>query len=208
MVCKALSVLTTITHRGNLPPREGVLQPGLLQRSDNRRFSLTAINWQLWWWTTHILFIVHIWHEIWGLTLALHLRVIYYKAKISSNARLCSDWYVVDMMLKCWYVVWYEKLASSFKAGNVPLHCCFELLLALKIKFSESWCSFQLQLPQTEKNYQGVFSNWGSPENAARLGPPPINLSTGPHLNLLGMRITKHLDFFIRGGQSGTIAFF
>ena len=42
---------------------------------------------------------------------------------------------------------------------------------------------------------QGVFFNWPSPENVSRLAPP-INPSTGPPLNLLSMRITKHLDFF------------
>ena len=42
---------------------------------------------------------------------------------------------------------------------------------------------------------QGDFFNWASPENVSRLAPP-INPSTGPPLNLLSMRITKHLDFF------------
>ena len=56
---------------------------------------------------------------------------------------------------------------------------------------------------------QGDFFNWASPENVSRLAPPR-NPSTGPPLNLLSMRITKHLDFFsiIRGGQSGTLPFF
>ena len=56
---------------------------------------------------------------------------------------------------------------------------------------------------------QSDFFNWASPENVSRLAPP-INPSTGPPLNLLRMRITKHLRLFsiIRGGQSGTLTFF
>ena len=56
---------------------------------------------------------------------------------------------------------------------------------------------------------QGDFFNWASPENVSRLAPP-INPSTGPPLNLLRMRITKHLDFFLSlgGGQSGTLTLF
>ena len=42
---------------------------------------------------------------------------------------------------------------------------------------------------------QGGFFNWASPEKLSRLAPP-IYPSTGPPLNLLSMRITKHLDFF------------
>ena len=56
---------------------------------------------------------------------------------------------------------------------------------------------------------QGVFFNWASPENVTRLAPP-IKPSTGPPLNLLRMRITKHLDFFrsLGGASLGLHRFF
>ena len=56
---------------------------------------------------------------------------------------------------------------------------------------------------------QGAFFNWASPENVSRLAPPR-NPSTGPPLNLLSMKITKHLDFFLLlGGASlGLYRFF
>ena len=42
---------------------------------------------------------------------------------------------------------------------------------------------------------QGGSLNW-PPLKISPDWPPPINPSTGPPLNLLRMRITKHLDFF------------
>ena len=54
---------------------------------------------------------------------------------------------------------------------------------------------FGWQLVQSRSFIQGGFFNWPSPDNVSRLAPP-INPSTGPPLNLLSMRITKHLDFF------------
>ena len=57
-------------------------------------------------------------------------------------------------------------------------------------------------------SYRVVFLT-GPPLKMSLLAPP-INPSTGPPLNLLSMRITKHLDFFrsLGGGQSGTLTFF
>ena len=61
----------------------------------------------------------------------------------------------------------------------------------------------------THLKIQGGFFNWASPENVSRLAPP-INPLIGPPLNLLSMRITKHLDFFrsLGGASLGLYRFF
>ena len=107
------------------------------------------------------------------------------------------------------YYVSMFNLKKNMRLGIENLET---LTAALEQRYEEKEAEAvaeKLSKVEISHSYRVIFLT-GPPLKMSLDWPPPINPSTGPPLNLLRMRITKHLRLFsiIRGGQSGTLTFF